>query len=205
MHQKATLGSTPWGSVGRRPGRARGPTGSEGRRALALALALAATATALSAGCGAARQAGPGASGPGASDRAPPIGHLERGQASWYGDRFHGKKTASGERFDMRALTAAHRHLPFGARVRVTNLENGRSVVVRINDRGPYGRGRIIDVSKAAAERLGMLRAGVVRVTVEVLTLPARCAKRRTCRRRRRSSGSKTSASGTGPSKRCAA
>jgi rare lipoprotein A len=93
----------------------------------------------------------------------------ETGKASYYGDRHHGRKTASGERFDQHALTAAHRSLPFGTRVRVTNLNNERSVVLRINDRGPFVRGRIIDVSRAAAERLGMLRAGVVPVRVEQL------------------------------------
>lgn len=91
------------------------------------------------------------------------------GKASYYGARHHGKRTASGERFNQNALTAAHRTLPFGTRVRVTNLRNDRTVVVRINDRGPYGRGRIIDVSRKAAEALGMLRAGVVPVRVESL------------------------------------
>ncbi|CAD5107991.1 septal ring lytic transglycosylase RlpA family protein [Zestomonas carbonaria] len=91
------------------------------------------------------------------------------GKASWYGAKHHGKKTASGERFDQNALTAAHRSLPFGTRVRVTNLNNDRSVVVRINDRGPYARGRIIDVSRKAAEQLGMLGAGVVPVRVQSL------------------------------------
>ncbi len=96
-------------------------------------------------------------------------GKVQRGKASWYGRRFQGRKTASGERFDRRKLTAAHRKLRFGTRVRVTNLDNGKSVVVRINDRGPFGRGRIIDVSEAAARRLDMIRAGVVRVKVEVV------------------------------------
>lgn len=96
-------------------------------------------------------------------------GVSETGEASYYGDRHHGKKTASGERFDQRALTAAHRTLPFGTQVRVTNLNNERSVVVRINDRGPFVRGRIIDVSRAAAERLDMLRSGVAPVRIEAL------------------------------------
>ncbi|MBL0944793.1 MAG: septal ring lytic transglycosylase RlpA family protein [Hydrogenophaga sp.] len=86
---------------------------------------------------------------------------IERGMASWYGDRHHGRRTANGEAFDMNALTAAHRTLPFGTRVRVLNPGNGASVVVRINDRGPYAQGRIIDLSRAAAERLGLLREGV--------------------------------------------
>jgi rare lipoprotein A len=94
--------------------------------------------------------------------------HAE-GQASWYGSRHHGRRTASGERFDQHALTAAHRSLPFGSKVRVTNLSNQRSVVVRINDRGPYARGRIIDLSRAAAERLGMLSRGVAPVRLERL------------------------------------
>ena len=91
------------------------------------------------------------------------------GLATWYGTSFAGKKTASGERFDMNAMTAAHKTLRMQTRVRVVNLKNGRSVVVRINDRGPYARGRIIDVSQAAARALGMIEAGVVPVRVEVL------------------------------------
>lgn len=90
-----------------------------------------------------------------------------KGRASYYGKEFAGRATASGEPFDPDDLTAAHRTLPFGTRVRVTNLANGRSVVVRINDRGPYAAGRIIDVSRAAAERLGMVRRGVVYVRIE--------------------------------------
>jgi rare lipoprotein A len=95
---------------------------------------------------------------------------VQRGLATFYGREQHGGPTASGERFDMRKLTAAHRTLPLGTRVRVTNTHNGRSVEVRINDRGPYGgRSRIIDVSEAAARVLGMIDAGVVPVVVEVL------------------------------------
>ena len=89
------------------------------------------------------------------------------GKASYYGARHHGKRTASGERFDQNQLTAAHRTLPFGSRVRVTNLHNDKSVLVRINDRGPYARSRLIDLSQKAAEQLDMLRAGVVPVRVE--------------------------------------
>ena len=85
---------------------------------------------------------------------------IGRGRASWYGPGFHGKRTASGERFDMNDLTAAHRTLPFGTRVRVRNIQNGREVVVRINDRGPQIRDRIIDLSKAAAVALDLLQAG---------------------------------------------
>ncbi|MBT8766257.1 septal ring lytic transglycosylase RlpA family protein [Metapseudomonas boanensis] len=98
-----------------------------------------------------------------------PGDYRAEGKASYYGARHHGKRTASGERFNQNSLTAAHRTLSFGTRVRVTNLRNDRSVVVRINDRGPYSRSRIIDVSRKAAESLGMLRAGVVPVRVESL------------------------------------
>lgn len=103
---------------------------------------------------------------------APPLPPSPGGQvgvASWYGGSLHGRRTASGERFDQEDLTAAHRSLPFGTRVRVTHLENGRSVIVTINDRGPYARGRIIDVSRAAARRLDMLRTGTARVRVEAM------------------------------------
>ncbi len=93
----------------------------------------------------------------------------EKGIASWYGGKFHGRKTASGERYDMNKLTAAHKTLPFGTRVRVTNLDTGRNVVVRINDRGPFVRGRIIDLSRAAARKVDMIRSGTARVLVEVL------------------------------------
>lgn len=91
------------------------------------------------------------------------------GMASYYGDRFHGRRTASGQRFNKQALTAAHRTLKFGTRVKVTHKNNGRSVVVTINDRGPYARGRIIDVSEQAARRLGMVRSGVAPVHIEVV------------------------------------
>jgi rare lipoprotein A len=92
----------------------------------------------------------------------------EVGLASYYAGKHHGRRTASGEVFDMHELTAAHRTLPFGTRVRVTNLANGRETVVRINDRGPFRRGRIIDVSYAAAGRLGFVGRGVTRVRVRV-------------------------------------
>ncbi len=100
--------------------------------------------------------------------RPPAEARLE-GVASFYGPGLEGHLTASGERFDPEAMTAAHRTLPFGARVRVTNLDNGRSVVVRINDRGPYAHERVIDVSLAAARRLEMLHRGVARVRLEIL------------------------------------
>ena len=88
----------------------------------------------------------------------------EVGIASYYADRFHGRRTASGEPYDRNAMTAAHRRLPFGTHVRVTNLANGQAVDVRINDRGPFVAGRVIDVSYAAARKLGMLKRGVVKV-----------------------------------------
>ena len=98
-----------------------------------------------------------------------PHGYRAEGQASWYGAQHQGKPTASGERFDQNALTAAHRQLPFGTRVRVTHLSSGRQVIVRINDRGPFSKGRIIDLSRRAAEQLGMLRQGVAPVRIEAL------------------------------------
>jgi rare lipoprotein A len=94
----------------------------------------------------------------------------EDGIASYYASRYHGRPTASGETFNVDALTAAHRTLPFGTRVRVTNLNNGRSVIVRVNDRGPFVDGRVIDLSPAAARRIDMIQAGVVPVKVEVIS-----------------------------------
>ena len=91
---------------------------------------------------------------------ASPRAELGRGNASWYGPGFQGRRTASGERFDMNAFTAAHRTLAFGTRVLVRNTRNGREVVVRITDRGPHVRDRIIDLSQAAAAAIGMLRDG---------------------------------------------
>jgi rare lipoprotein A len=98
---------------------------------------------------------------------APASRAADIGIASFYGREHVGKKTASGKRFDLNAMTAAHRTLPFGTRIVVTNLKNGRSVTVEISDRGPFRRGRIVDVSYAAAEQLGFLRQGVTRVSVE--------------------------------------
>ena len=94
----------------------------------------------------------------------------QEGMASWYGPGFAGRTTSNGEVFDPGQLTAAHRTLPFGTRVRVTSLETGSSVEVRINDRGPFKAGRIIDLSRAAADRIGMLGSGVARVRVEVVS-----------------------------------
>ncbi len=91
------------------------------------------------------------------------------GVASWYGSRFHGRLTASGQVFDMHAMTAAHRTLPFGTRVQVTVLKTGKSITLTINDRGPFIKGRLIDISRAAAKRLGMIGAGIARVRVRVL------------------------------------
>nr|WP_282571383.1 septal ring lytic transglycosylase RlpA family protein [Methylonatrum kenyense] len=93
----------------------------------------------------------------------------EEGIASWYGKKFHGRRTSSGEPYDMYKLTAAHRELPIPAYVHVTNLDNGRELVVRVNDRGPFARNRIIDLSYAAAQRLDMVDAGVAPVRIELL------------------------------------
>ncbi len=98
-------------------------------------------------------------------------GYREEGVASWYGTKFHGRRTSSGEPYDMYAMTAAHKTLPLPSYVRVTNLENGRSAVVRVNDRGPFHEGRIIDLSYAAAVVLGIAERGTARVRVEALDL----------------------------------
>jgi rare lipoprotein A len=99
-------------------------------------------------------------------------GYKEKGVASWYGEQYQGRTTASGERFDMDKRTAAHKKLPFGSYVRVKRRDNGRETVVRVNDRGPFIRGRIIDVSKAAAEDLDMIRDGVAPVRIKVVRRP---------------------------------
>jgi rare lipoprotein A len=106
---------------------------------------------------------------------APPqAAEIARGRASWYGPRFHGRRTSSGERFNMNELTAAHGSLQFGTRVLVRNVANGREVVVRINDRGPHIRSRIIDLSQAAAKALGFLHLGEAPVVLmKILTQPA--------------------------------
>ncbi len=100
---------------------------------------------------------------------------IERGGASWYGIQFHQRKTASGERFDMTAMTAAHKTLPFGAHVCVTSLVNGREVMVRINDRGPYAAGRVIDLSRAAADAIGLLGLGIKQVSLSPMGVGERC------------------------------
>jgi rare lipoprotein A len=97
---------------------------------------------------------------------------LQRGKVSWYGRSFAGRKTASGERFDPHAFTMAHRTLPLGAIVEVTNNANGKHVRLRVNDRGPYCQGRVADVSRAASERLGFVDQGVTEATIRVVALP---------------------------------
>jgi rare lipoprotein A len=98
-----------------------------------------------------------------------PIGYVERGVASWYGPGFHGNKTSNGERYDMHRLTAAHRTLPLGSVVQVRSLSSGRSVTVRINDRGPFAKGRVLDLSYEAARGLGMIGPGTDRVELKVV------------------------------------
>jgi rare lipoprotein A len=115
----------------------------------------------------------PASGGPAASDGSATI---QFGLASWYGPGFHGEETASGEIFDQREMVAAHRTLPFGTLIRVTNLENGRGVTLRVIDRGPYGRnfrkGTVVDVSRGAASRLRFIKKGLVRVRLEVIREP---------------------------------
>lgn len=103
-------------------------------------------------------------------DPPPPTeGWSQTGIASWYGEPFHGRTTASGETYDMEDLTCAHPTLPFGTRIRVLNLDSGRSVVLRVNDRGPFMKGRIVDVSRRGARELGMIGPGTARVEIRVL------------------------------------
>ncbi len=114
---------------------------------------------------------------PGCAGSRPPRsaseGFIQVGYASYYSNREQGRRTASGKAFNDRRLTAAHPTLPFGTRVRVTNLTNVRSVIVTITDRGPFRRNRVIDVTKRAAQELGFLRAGTTRVRLEVVSLPS--------------------------------
>ncbi len=114
-------------------------------------------------------QAKPAATTPAAPATAAAAGDVSEGKLAWYGKKFNGRKTASGERFNASALTMAHKTLPFGSRVKITNLANKRSVVVRVNDRGPTAPDRIGDVSAAAASKLGMMRGGVVNAKMEVV------------------------------------
>lgn len=101
-------------------------------------------------------------------------GHTQKGVASYYHDSLHGRKTASGEVYNKRVASAAHKSLPLGTKVRVTKLSNGKSIVVRVNDRGPFVKGRIIDLSRRAAKDLGIINSGVAKVKVEVLSVPKR-------------------------------
>lgn len=135
---------------------------------LRVALCVALLGLAALAGCG--RKKKPAVSVPAAPRSAP--GATEEGLASWYGHPYHGRATTSGEIYDMEKMTGAHRTLPFGTRVHVENLSNGRDVEVRINDRGPFVDGRIIDLSRAAARRIEMLGPGTARVRVRVVSLP---------------------------------
>lgn len=112
--------------------------------------------------------AGCGSSGKAPSAAATKNGRAQVGMASWYGPGFAGRLTANGERFDPSKLTCAHRTFKFGTILEVTNLENGRSVVVRVNDRGPYAKNRVIDLSEEAARRIGMIEKGHVKVRIEV-------------------------------------
>lgn len=104
---------------------------------------------------------------------AAATGSAERGKLAWYGRKFTGRKTASGERYNPDALTMAHKNLPFGTKVKVTNLKNNRSVTLRVNDRGPTQGDRVGDVSLAAARALGMVRAGVIDAELQVVSSPA--------------------------------
>jgi len=103
-----------------------------------------------------------------------PIGYVERGVASWYGPGFHGRKTANGETYDMHQLTAAHRTLPLGSVVQVRSLTSGRAVTVRVNDRGPFAKGRILDLSQAGAQALGMVGNGTDQVEIRVVAYRGR-------------------------------
>lgn len=94
------------------------------------------------------------------------------GLASYYGKKFHGKKAANGSRYNMYAMTCAHKTLPFGTKVKVTNMNNGQEAVVTVTDRGPYVEGRVVDLSHAAAKKIGMIRSGVVPVSIEIMSIP---------------------------------
>jgi rare lipoprotein A len=122
------------------------------------------------AGCSLKHEPGPLPPASPAHKKATPAGKSKTtqvGMASWYGPGFHGQETASGETFDQHALTAAHRALPLGTEATVTNLETGQSVTVKINDRGPYVPGRHLDLSKAAAQQIGLIKQGVGKVKIE--------------------------------------
>ena len=123
-----------------------------------------------SANAGGSRSGAARAKREGAAGILPGVGYTEEGNASWYGIPFHGRHASNGEVYDMHKLTAAHRTLPFDTKVRVTNLANGKSTIVRITDRGPFVQGRIIDLSMAAAREIDSIGAGVVPVRIEVLS-----------------------------------
>jgi rare lipoprotein A len=142
---------------------ARMPRGTEAAPSMSLlAIVASVLAAILASGCA--------SSGP---KKPPAPGTTLSGVASWYGPGFHGRRTSSGERYDMNRLTAAHKTLPFGTLVEVRNLDNGRSVVVRINDRGPHVKRRVIDLSRAAAEAIEMVGPGTARVALKILQYDA--------------------------------
>ncbi len=103
------------------------------------------------------------------SDAQAGSGHTQKGMASYYHDRFHGRKTASGQRYNRNQFTAAHKTLPLGTKLEVTNTRTGRSIVVKVNDRGPYAKGRVLDLSREAARELGMIHRGVAKIEFRVL------------------------------------
>ncbi|HKQ19437.1 MAG TPA: septal ring lytic transglycosylase RlpA family protein [Candidatus Eisenbacteria bacterium] len=144
-----------------------------GMRAPRLFVAVAAAGL-LAVGAGGCVSTSGGLAGPGYqdSDDRDEDRDAQVGKASFYAHKFHGRRTASGETYDETQFTAAHRTLPFGTRVRVTNLENGRKVTLRVNDRGPHVKNRVIDVSYAAARKLRFVRSGITRVRVEVKERP---------------------------------
>ena len=120
-------------------------------------------------------QTSPAAPAPAQGSLTGAVGDTQTGLAAYYSQRLHGRRTASGERFDNGAMTTAHQSLPFGTKVRVTAVKSGKSVVLRVNDRGPVQANRIVDVSRAAAQRLGFIRAGLIEVKLEVIgAAPAR-------------------------------
>ncbi len=120
-------------------------------------------------GCASSPKYRDAADGPGPAPRTSPAGEVyQKGIASYYGKKFHGRPTASGEVYDMYAMTAAHRTLPFGTVVEVENHGNGRKIMVRINDRGPFLPGRILDLSKGAAQKIGMIGEGTAMVSIRV-------------------------------------
>ena len=142
------------------------------RRPLALALAAALVSSHALAQAPAAPSQSPAAAPPVAA-QAPAAGGVEKGKVAWYGRKFAGRRTASGEAYNPDALTMAHKTLPFGTKVKVTNLANEKSVVLRVNDRGPTQADRVGDVSLAGAQRLGMVRSGVIDAELEVAAAAA--------------------------------